>query len=64
MVSWMVGNNFSSHGVNPSKRGGCGLIVRWVRGMGTFLCHAEMINAAVRLRHKHNSCSKRLKGYE
>lgn len=62
--SWMVGNNLSSYGVNPSKRGGCGLIVRWVRGMGGFLHHAEMINAAVRLCHKHNSCSKCLNGYE
>ena len=64
MGSWTVGNNLSSRGVNPSKRGGCGLIVRWVRGMGGFLHHAEMINAAVRLCHKHNSCSKRLNGYE
>lgn len=64
MGSWMVGNNLSSHGVNPSKRGGCGLIVRWVRELGGFLHHAEMINAAVRLRHKHNSCSKCLNGYE
>lgn len=64
MGSWTVWNNLSSRGVNPSKRGGCGLIVRWVRGMGGFLHHAEMINAAVRLCHKHNSCSKRLNGYE
>ena len=64
MGSWMVGNNLSSCGVNPSNRGGCGLIVRWVRGMGVFLHHAEMINAAVSVRHKHNSCSKRLNGYE
>lgn len=61
MGSWIVGNNLSSRGVNPSKRGGCGLIVR---GMGGFLHHAEMINAAVRLCHKHNSCSKCLDGYE
>lgn len=59
--SRIAGNNLSSRGVNPSKRGGCGLIV-W--GMGGFLRHAEMINAAVRLRHKHNSCSKCLNGYE
>lgn len=64
MGSWTVWNNLSSRGVNPSKRGGCGLIVRWVRGMGGFLHHAEMINAAVRLCHKHNSCSKRLNRYE
>lgn len=59
--SRIAGNNLSSRGVNPSKRGGCGLIV-W--GMGGFLRHAEMINAAVRQRHKHNSCSKCLNGYE
>lgn len=61
MGSWIVGNNLLSGGVNPSKRGGCGLIVR---GTGGSLHHAEMINAAVRPRHKHNSCSKCLSAYE
>lgn len=61
MGSWIVGNNLSSRGVNPSKRGGCGLIVRGTSG---FLHHAEMINAAVRPCHKHNSCSKCLSEYE
>ena len=59
--SWIVGNNLLSHGVNPSKRGGRGLIVR---GMGGFLHHAEMINAAVRPCHKHYDFSKCLSGYD